>query len=135
MENLLQKVEKIMQPYDRLVYWLGPVPVLVLTKCDDIATILNQSVDRDDLRTAHECLGIGLLTARCEEWKKSRRILTPAFSSDMLLKYIQVFNENASNVVEEFKSAADRGEEIDVLDCITNLNLDAIISKSNIEQK
>ncbi|XP_065224292.1 cytochrome P450 4g15-like [Planococcus citri] len=72
-------------------------------------------------------LGIGILNAKPEEWKKSRRVLAPAFSSDMLSKYVKKFDKTASNLVEKFRPAANSGEEIDVLLQIKNSNLEAIV--------
>ncbi|XP_065221570.1 cytochrome P450 4g15-like isoform X2 [Planococcus citri] len=130
LEGVLEKVEKIMKPYDRLVYWLGPLPVLVLKKFDDISAILNQSVDREDIDIMKEWLGTGILNAKYEEWKKSRRVLSPAFSSDMLPKYAQVFDKNASKLIDKLRNIADNDEQTDVLDWIRNANLDSIVENS-----
>ncbi|XP_065221589.1 cytochrome P450 4C1-like isoform X2 [Planococcus citri] len=127
LEGLLGKFEKMFKPYDRLVYWMGPIPILVLKKCEDIATVLNQSIDREDLGIMTEWLGMGMLNAKPEEWKKSRRVLAPAFSSDMLSKYAEKFDKTASDLVEKFRPAANSGEEIDVLHYLKNANLEAIV--------
>ncbi|XP_065224289.1 cytochrome P450 4c21-like [Planococcus citri] len=125
-EGVLGRLEKIMQPYDRVIYWIGHTPILFLKKHDDIAVVLNQSQDRDILEATDEWLGIGLLNARYKEWLKSRKMLAPAFSSHMLSKYMTVFNKNASSLVENLKPVAEMGEQIDVLDWVMNVNLDGI---------
>ncbi|XP_065221567.1 cytochrome P450 4C1-like [Planococcus citri] len=128
--DLLLKSEQLLQPHDRLVFWVGPIPCLVLKKYNDILTMLNQSLDRDSLHVADEWAGIGLLTAEYEEWKKSRKMLAPAFSSDMLTKYVDVFHEKASNFVEKLKPVVDTDVEVDVLDYVLNTNLDAIVENT-----
>ncbi|XP_065221582.1 cytochrome P450 4C1-like [Planococcus citri] len=119
-----------MQRNDRLVFWLGPIPCLFLKKHDDIATVLNQSLDRDFLGATDEWLGKGILTARHEEWTKSRKMLTPAFSSNMLTKYAKVFEKYSFHLVEKLKPVADTGKEIDVWDWLMKANLDAITESS-----
>lgn len=35
--GFLARIEKLSQPFDRSVYWVGPIPMLCLKKHDDIA--------------------------------------------------------------------------------------------------
>ncbi|XP_065221564.1 cytochrome P450 4C1-like [Planococcus citri] len=130
LEGLLKKKEKLMESYDRLLYWLGPVPILLLKKCDDIAAVLNQCVEREDLGIMKEWMGTGMLNAEVEEWKKSRRVIGPAFNSDMLSKYGKIFNEKAADLVENLRPAAENGEEVDVLDFLRHANLDSVVGTS-----
>ena len=51
----------------------------------------------------------------------------------MLSKYTEVFNKKALNFIEKLKSVADTNEEIDVLDYVMNVNLDAIVGKINLK--
>ncbi|XP_065221576.1 cytochrome P450 4g15-like isoform X2 [Planococcus citri] len=93
-------------------------------------TILTQSHDRDTLGFANEWIGNAILTAKYEDWKKSRKILAPAFSSQMLSKYTDVFNEKSSALVHKFKEVVDTGEVIDVWDHLIKTNIYTIVENS-----
>ncbi|XP_065221580.1 cytochrome P450 4C1-like [Planococcus citri] len=130
MNDVLTRFDKLLEPYDRLVFWLCSVPVLFLKKHEDIVTILSQSHHRDMLGLATEWIGTGILNEEYEEWKKSRRILAPAFSSEMLSKYMDTFNEQSLALVNTFKKVADTGEVINVCDYLTKANIHTIIENS-----
>ncbi|XP_065221581.1 cytochrome P450 4C1-like [Planococcus citri] len=130
VDGLLSRFEKIMNLDDRVLYWFGPLPLLYLKKHDDIAVVLNQSSDRDFLGVTDEWLGMGILNARYEEWKTSRKMLSPAFSSNMLLKYAEVFEKHSLEFVENLKPVAISGEEIDVWNWLTKASIDAISETS-----
>ena len=65
-----------------------------------------------------------------EEWIKSRKILAPAFTSEMLSKYTEVFNSKSLDLVDSFKQVADTGELIDVFDYVMKNNIDTIVGKN-----
>ncbi|XP_065221565.1 cytochrome P450 4g15-like [Planococcus citri] len=130
VDDLLARIEKLMQPHERLLFWLGPIPCLFVKKYDDIMTILTLSQDRDTLELGNEWSGMGIINARYHEWKKSRRMLAPAFTSQMLSKYVNVFNKKSSNLVEKLKAVADSGKVVDIRDYIVNANLDIIIENT-----
>ena len=68
-----------------------------------------------------------------EEWKKSRKILVPAFSSEMLTKYVDVFKKKSAALVRSFESAADNGQIIDVIDHVVKSNLEGIVGKKVVK--
>ncbi|XP_065219306.1 cytochrome P450 4C1-like [Planococcus citri] len=127
LNDLLKNVEKIMLPYDRVFFWLGPYPVLFLKKYDDISTVLNQTQYRELLGFGHQWLGTGILNASYEEWKISRKVLAPAFTSEMLAKYVTIFKKNSSALVDLFKPAADSGEVVDIWEDVIHTNIDTIV--------
>ncbi|XP_065221562.1 cytochrome P450 4g1-like [Planococcus citri] len=127
MDDILPKLEKIMKLNDRVVHWFGPIPCLFLKKHEDIAMTYNLSSDRDLLGTPDDWLGVGILTSKYEEWKMSRKMFSPAFSSNMLLKYAEVIEKHSLKFVDNLKSAANSGEEIDVFNCLTRLSMDTIM--------
>uniref|UniRef100_A0AAT9UTP6 Cytochrome P450 4461R1 n=1 Tax=Maconellicoccus hirsutus TaxID=177089 RepID=A0AAT9UTP6_MACHI len=129
-DNTLPKTMKLIKPYNRVVFWIGPVPTIVLKKYDDIMTILNQCNDRDTLGFHTHWCDKGVLTGRYEDWKRSKKVILPAFTSGMFPKYVNVFNEKASRFVDMFKSAADSGEIIDVWQNVERTNAD--IATENI---
>ncbi|XP_065221572.1 cytochrome P450 4g15-like [Planococcus citri] len=129
-DGLLQKAERYLKPYDRLVFWLGPTPCLSLKKHEDIVTILNHSQNRDMIGVTDPWLGTGLLNAGYKDWRTSRRILNQAFSSDMLLKYVEVFNEKSSELVEKLRPVANTGTAVDIMEYMMETNLNAILENS-----
>ncbi|XP_065221577.1 cytochrome P450 4C1-like [Planococcus citri] len=129
-DGLLQKAERYVKPYDRLLFWLGSTPCLALKKYEDIVTILNHSQNRDMIGVTDPWLGTGLMNAGYKHWRTSRRILNQAFSSDMLIKYIEVFNEKSSDLVEKLRPAANTGKAVDIMEYMMETNLDAILENS-----
>ncbi|XP_065222202.1 cytochrome P450 4c21-like isoform X2 [Planococcus citri] len=129
-DGLLLSLERLLAPYDRLLFWLGPVPALILKKYDDIMTVLNQTQDRDTMNLLEEWIGVGILNAKFDDWKKSRKMLSPAFSSEMLVRYADVFHEKASILVDELKGPADRGEIVNAWDYVMNTNLETVLANT-----
>ncbi|XP_065221559.1 cytochrome P450 4C1-like isoform X1 [Planococcus citri] len=127
LNGVLKKADKVMEHHDRLVFWLFSIPGVILKKHDDIVTILTQSQDRETLGLSNEWIGFGLLNATYHEWKKSRKVLAPAFSSEMLAKYTIIFNERSSALVNVFKQVADTGQVIDVWDDLIKNNVHAVV--------
>ncbi|XP_065221560.1 cytochrome P450 4g15-like isoform X2 [Planococcus citri] len=127
MSGVLKKLDRIFGTHDRSVFWMFSIPVVILKKHEDIMMILTQSQDRETLGLATEWIGTGLINAKYEDWKKSRKVLTPAFSSDMLSKYIEVFNERSLALVKVFKREADTGQVINVWDHLIKINVDTIV--------
>uniref|UniRef100_A0AAT9UU96 Cytochrome P450 4461Q1 n=1 Tax=Maconellicoccus hirsutus TaxID=177089 RepID=A0AAT9UU96_MACHI len=123
--SIMQKLDDIARPHNNLVFWWGPIPALMLTKYRDISTISNQSNDRNIQGFTYPWSDVGILTARGNEWKTSKKMLTPAFSTEMLTKYVNVFNKKASDLARKFEHVADTEEIIDVFHIVSYINCDA----------
>ncbi|XP_065219330.1 cytochrome P450 4C1-like [Planococcus citri] len=76
---------------------------------------------------AEEWIGTGILNANYAEWKISRRVLAPAFSTEMLSKYVNIFKKNSSALVDRFETAADSGEIINIWEDVIKANVDSIV--------
>uniref|UniRef100_A0AAT9UVI5 Cytochrome P450 4461P1 n=1 Tax=Maconellicoccus hirsutus TaxID=177089 RepID=A0AAT9UVI5_MACHI len=126
-DDVLRKLEKCMQPYNRIVFWFATIPTLILKKYDDIMAVTNQCHDRDFYGFTLPWTDVGVVTARYDEWKKSRKMLAPAFSTEMLFKYVNVFNDKASALVDKFKSVADTDQEINVWEHTMATNMDIFL--------
>ncbi|XP_065215540.1 cytochrome P450 4c21-like isoform X2 [Planococcus citri] len=130
-KDMQRTLENLLGPHRRLLFWLGPFPIIALKKYDDIIAISNQTQDRDNLLNfANEWLGTGLLNANYDEWKKSRKILAPAFSSLMLSRYVDVFKKKASLLVNSLEPAADSGQVFDCRDILIKINVDTIVENT-----
>ncbi|XP_065224062.1 cytochrome P450 4C1-like [Planococcus citri] len=126
-KEILGVLENLMESHKRLLFWLGPIPVIFLKKYDDIMAVSTLSQNRDHtLHFSKEWLGTGLLNANYEEWKKSKRILAPAFNSVMLSRYVDVFQKKAATLVDILEPAADSGEIFNCQDILMKINIETI---------
>ncbi|VEN50672.1 unnamed protein product [Callosobruchus maculatus] len=72
----------------------------------------------------HDWLGSGLLITTATKWRKSRKMLTPAFHFSILEQFTDVFEKNGKILVEKLEETCDK--EIDVHPYITWCALDII---------
>uniref|UniRef100_A0AAT9UUA4 Cytochrome P450 4461K1 n=1 Tax=Maconellicoccus hirsutus TaxID=177089 RepID=A0AAT9UUA4_MACHI len=127
INGLLSRIAKTLEPHDHLLFWMGPAPRIILKKPVDIMAVLNQCPDRDSLGLTRPWTGTGILSARYEEWKKSKKILMPVFSSEMLSKYADIFNEKSIILVDQLKPLAQTDHEVDVWNHVMNINIEIIV--------
>jgi len=71
-------------------------------------------------------LGTGLLTSDGHKWKDHRRLITPAFHFEVLVRFLDVMNEQAEIMVDRLKKHADKGDSFDIFLYITACALDII---------
>ncbi|CAH1183092.1 unnamed protein product [Phaedon cochleariae] len=71
--------------------------------------ILDKSTEYNFL---HKWLGMGLLNAREQRWKKSRKMLTPAFHFSILEQFVDVFDNNSSIMCELLQKEAINSEHV-----------------------
>ncbi|XP_060561878.1 cytochrome P450 4F1-like [Ruditapes philippinarum] len=72
-------------------------------------------------------LGEGLLVANGEKWARNRRLLTPAFHFEILMPYVQVFNESADILVEKLTKKAEEGKRFEVFNEVCLCTLDSML--------
>ncbi|KAL3862149.1 hypothetical protein ACJMK2_008137 [Sinanodonta woodiana] len=124
--NLVRKYPK----YFRL--WRGPfIPTIVVYHPDTVKQILKTSDQKPMGLSANygfllPWLGPGLVIAKESQWKRSRRLLSPAFHFDILKPYIAIYND-AANVLEKLAVIADTGKPFEVFEAISLCTLDIIM--------
>uniref|UniRef100_A0AAT9UU89 Cytochrome P450 4461J4 n=1 Tax=Maconellicoccus hirsutus TaxID=177089 RepID=A0AAT9UU89_MACHI len=106
---------------------MGPKPILVLKKFDDISIFLNQNSERNLTKISKHWAGEAILNNKHVEWKKSRKLINPAFSSQMIEKYFDVFNKRSFALVDKLKLYADTGKEVDIHKYLLNSNIEGLI--------
>ncbi|XP_065213910.1 cytochrome P450 4g1-like [Planococcus citri] len=130
--NANGRVKKFLHIYDKynkspIVVWLSSfLPMLILTKLEDIQTVSSRCVDRDSMGLLKDSIGDGIVIARAEKWKKTRRLINPAFSTSMLQQYVLVFNQQVKILVRKLRTEADTGRIFDVWQYMANANVDII---------
>uniref|UniRef100_A0AAT9UU86 Cytochrome P450 4461G1 n=1 Tax=Maconellicoccus hirsutus TaxID=177089 RepID=A0AAT9UU86_MACHI len=125
-----ENVANLMESTDRLIFWLGPKAFLLLKNHNDISAVSNQCQNREVFGLMDEWGGLGIATAPEEEWKKSRKLLTPAFSSQMLRKYLEVFKRNSLILVDKLKPLADSDQEFDIWPYTLSININTIVENT-----
>ncbi|XP_054257159.1 cytochrome P450 4V2-like [Macrosteles quadrilineatus] len=97
--------------------WLGPLPVLLFHKVEDVQKILTTSAafeKASELDYFKYAAGNGLLTAPGHIWKITRRHISPLFHARNVEQMMSVFNSNSKEMVSHIEEHLS-GESLDVL--------------------
>ncbi|GLG98486.1 Cytochrome P450 4C1 [Gryllus bimaculatus] len=93
--------------------WAGPFRLLVnLAEPSDIEALLSKSKNLNksfNYEFLHPWLGLGLLTATGERWKKHRKIITPTFHFTILEQFVDVFNKQGNILISILKRKEGEG--------------------------
>ncbi|ETE60367.1 hypothetical protein L345_13891, partial [Ophiophagus hannah] len=83
------------------------------------------------MRKLDRFLGNGLATdLEYNHWHKQRRIMDPAFSRNYLIGLMEIFNDQAEDLMKVLNEKADGEVEVDMMSLLRRLTLD-IIAKAN----
>jgi len=66
----------------------------------------------------------GLLTSNGEKWHNRRRMLTPAFHSNIMKEFFEVFKEESDKLISKITNRID--EEIDMIEVSSNFTFNAV---------
>uniref|UniRef100_A0A182Q0P3 Uncharacterized protein n=1 Tax=Anopheles farauti TaxID=69004 RepID=A0A182Q0P3_9DIPT len=75
-------------------------------------------------------LGRGLLISKGEKWFHRRKIITPTFHFQILESFADVFNREATVLIEKLREHASSGQEFDIYEPISLYALDSICETS-----
>lgn len=110
-QQLMQYTEEFRhQPLIKL--WIGPVPLVVLYKAENVEVILTSSkqIDKSFLyKFLQPWLGLGLLTSTGNKWRSRRKMLTPTFHFTILEDFLDVMNEQANVLVGKLEKHVNHG--------------------------
>nr|AAT38513.1 ubiquitous cytochrome P450 [Phyllopertha diversa] len=108
--------------------YIGAQPYLFLTEPKDLEFVMIRRLYwRNPIYTSssQRWLGFGLLTSGGNQWRKHRKIITPAFHFQILEEFIEVFNSQADVLVKKLKEESKKGT-IDIYPFIARCTLDII---------
>lgn len=111
------------------VFWLGTIPHVIPTCPEEVAKICKTLTPKSyGYKYLSDWMGSGLLTNNDPtDWKKKRRMLTPAFHFDVLKQYVDIFTKNTLLLVEQWEKCVENGNDVvDVQADMTYLSLDNI---------
>ncbi|XP_006811811.1 cytochrome P450 4F3-like [Saccoglossus kowalevskii] len=117
------------------VSWTGPFEVtVILYHPSVIKPLLASTEPKDDLFYGflRPWLGDGLLLSRGKKWFRNRKLLTPGFHFDILKPYVQVFNECANKMLDNwsgiYKSSGNSdGVTMEMFEHISLMTLDSLL--------
>ncbi|KAK4317686.1 hypothetical protein Pmani_011247 [Petrolisthes manimaculis] len=108
--------------------WFGPDPLVILSSPRAAEAVLSSSrhIEKShDYHYLHSWLGTGLLTSSGSKWHSRRKLLTPAFHFKILEDCLEVFDRQATLLVDRLRPRAD-GQPFDILSHIALCTLDII---------
>uniref|UniRef100_A0AAT9UUV6 Cytochrome P450 3638D3 n=1 Tax=Maconellicoccus hirsutus TaxID=177089 RepID=A0AAT9UUV6_MACHI len=130
--NLRERFEKLFVLFKQyrdkapVVAWVLHIPVVVIGKYDHIQTVLGKSHKRNLFGIWEMTFGDSMFSLQGEKWRKSRRIITPAFSPTMMQQYLPVLNEHSKFLTRKLASLSDTDETFDISHYVCSMNLDTI---------
>ncbi|EFX88054.1 hypothetical protein DAPPUDRAFT_311593 [Daphnia pulex] len=135
-ENLEIVQGKWVKQYGRIYrIWLAFRPFVQISSPDFIEKILTSHTNIDKGKSysiLRPWLGDGLLLASGDKWRRSRRLLTPAFHFQILDNFFDVFNKNAEILCEQLAKVTktftpgEFAEDVDVFPFLKKCTLDII---------
>ncbi|XP_022827248.1 uncharacterized protein LOC111356994 [Spodoptera litura] len=118
-ENMMAFGEYSVKIGDVTKFYIGPVPLYVVTDPEDVATVANKCLDKIfACQFIKPMLGDVLFVAEVPVWKRSRRVLDLCFKQHILDDYLQLFNERAERFVETLADDVGQGK-VDLIQKIT----------------
>nr|XP_012313175.1 docosahexaenoic acid omega-hydroxylase CYP4F3-like isoform X3 [Aotus nancymaae] len=119
--------------HDVHLWWFGPFyPVVRLIHPKFIAPVLQAPAevapkDMTFYGFLKPWLGTGLLLKGGDNWRRQRRLLTPAFHFDILKPYVKIFNKSANIMHAKWQRLALEGSaRLDMFEHISLMTLDSL---------
>ncbi|XP_055637107.1 cytochrome P450 4d1-like [Toxorhynchites rutilus septentrionalis] len=128
--EMLQIVERLIAEYGTVFrFWQGPeftVYVGDASMVENILTNRNLTDKSGEYKFLSDWLGDGLLLSKRQKWHARRKAITPAFHFKILEQFVEVFDRNASELVDVLSTYADSEAVFDVFPFVLLYTLDVI---------
>lgn len=130
----------LQQTYGDLVqFWVGPHKLLLLSSPEELHRISVDDariyIDKTRLyESLHPILGLGLVTAGGELWKKHRKQMQPAFKDEVTGTVLPFFSRNTQTMLENLQ----QGQVVDISLLMRSLalkNIGSLICGQGIEDE
>uniref|UniRef100_A0A914X0U1 Uncharacterized protein n=1 Tax=Plectus sambesii TaxID=2011161 RepID=A0A914X0U1_9BILA len=113
--------------------WVGPVPLIFVTKVEAVQEVLDSKVlltKSSEYDVLAEWLGTGLLNSKGEKWRSRRKMLTPTFHFNILIGFCEVFAREAQILADQVEQYADTDQSFDLFPYLKRCALDVICETS-----
>ncbi|KAJ8715382.1 hypothetical protein PYW07_009864 [Mythimna separata] len=118
-QSVISVGEYSLKTGDVTKFFMGPMPIYVVTDAEDVSTVLNKCLEKMFVyKFVEPMLGKTLIAAEVLTWKRNRRILDLCFKQNILDEYLELFNSQASRFVEGLAEDVGKGE-VDLTEKIT----------------
>jgi len=136
LSKLFKEAKEFVRSYGPVArLWFGPVLVVVLADPDDIEKVVKHDklCNRGFLisRAMEPPFRNGLLHLDGEEWRRQRKLVSSAFNTNILEKFVEIFAKNSDILVNKLKVIADGITVHDIAPYITRCCLDIIFQTSS----
>ncbi|XP_049861016.1 cytochrome P450 4g15-like [Schistocerca gregaria] len=117
---LLHRLGDLHRRYgDIFRFYAGPKLIIVVTQPDDVQKLMatRKPRERDPYFTylLSTFLGNGILVNKGEVWKNHRKVIEPAFHSEELEKFMDMFNESGSFLCSKLDESKGAETELSIL--------------------
>ncbi|KAI6204336.1 Cyp-29A4 [Aphelenchoides besseyi] len=132
---LLREAKKASATSGVMKLWTGPILRLYIFDPEIMRVVTNSTTEIKkafDYDRFHQWFGNGLVTSHGDYWRKSRKMLTPAFHFTKLEEYANVMNVHARKLVKHLNTKAD-GEVHNIYTAIQLTALDNICGLYSID--
>ncbi|XP_028031815.1 cytochrome P450 4V2-like isoform X1 [Bombyx mandarina] len=118
-------------------FYVGAQRHFVIVDPEDALTAANSSLSKHAIfKQAEPWLGNGLITSGGSTWKMHRKLMNPAFHLNVVLGYLDLFNNQARSLVENLEDEVDK-EPFNVFQYLSQTSLKTICSTAfgiNVDQ-
>ncbi|XP_061163545.1 cytochrome P450 4F8-like isoform X3 [Saccostrea echinata] len=115
------------------ITWIGPTRVrVILHHPETVKKVLVTSDPKpvgfgEPYRHGLPWLGEGLLISSGRKWRRSRRMLTPAFHFDILRPYVKIYKICAELLMRNLMLHTDTGNSVEIYNHVSSCTLDIIL--------
>ncbi|XP_028031816.1 cytochrome P450 4V2-like isoform X2 [Bombyx mandarina] len=117
-------------------FYVGAQRHFVIVDPEDALTAANSSLSKHAIfKQAEPWLGNGLITSGGSTWKMHRKLMNPAFHLNVVLGYLDLFNNQARSLVENLEDEVDK-EPFNVFQYLSQTSLKTIcFQRKRMERK
>ncbi|XP_075170531.1 cytochrome P450 4d8-like [Haematobia irritans] len=130
-KNVLQNARALHHKYGNVLRLWGLNRLLILscdTEFNEQVLSSNTHITKiDSYGLLHKWIGVGLLTSDGKKWHSRRKIITPAFHFKILEEFLEVFDRQATILLQCLEAKADGRTAFDIYPFLCLFTLDVIV--------